>query len=84
MKQSTSLKKKHIYIILVIFSSGTSFGVFIGLLLENSMSIHASDMVSSGLAAFTAGAFLYIATVEMISKEFSTSYSSQNEEKNKR
>jgi len=75
--QSLDSHRKRIYVILAVFSSCTPIGVFIGMLIGNSVSAHASDVIASILAAFMAGTFLFIATIEMIAKEFSSSYESE-------
>jgi zinc transporter ZupT len=69
-----SRKKKRLYAMLVMFSTCTSIGVSLGAAVQSSMSAGTADKFASALAAFTAGAFLFIATIEMIGKEFSSSY----------
>lgn len=70
---ATKIPKK-IYIMFLILSAATVFGIAFGSYLNVIMSQSITVQVSSGFMAYTAGAFIFISTMELMSRELTTSY----------
>ena len=75
-------KNKWFYLLLAVYASSTSIGIYTGIGLMSVINSEHSDLVASALSAFTAGTFIFIATIEMIAKELSSSYVSTENKNN--
>jgi zinc transporter ZupT len=70
IKNIERMHRRRVLLAGLVFCACTPLGVLIGILLKMCMSEHNVYRFASAMLAYTSGAFLYIATIQIISKEF--------------